>query len=114
MFCIYQTNGESYCLEINYNEAKIYYHPYQLKCRNRFYAMKVNYFPETDEFAFSCITQEGGVQIQFFDKDFNGYQKVYKFTECGDIYGYSILYSNSDNKYYILSDVNCQGEYFPY
>lgn len=55
LFCLYQTNGEAYCLEINYNIVIVYYHSYQLKCRNKYYAMKVNYFSETDQFAFSCI-----------------------------------------------------------
>ena len=115
LFCSYKTNGESYCYIYDFNMDKIYYYSHPVNCRNSYYGMKVDYFPETEEFAFSCLTDEGGIHFRFYNKYLNnGYNRVYKFTKCENIYGYSLLYSKSSEAYYILSDVKCQGNNFPY
>ena len=30
---------------------------------------KLSYFPENEEFGFSCLTKEGGIQVVTFDKN---------------------------------------------
>ena len=116
LFCLYKSTGEDQCLMFNiYNNTLIYYYTHTVKCINNYYGLDVYYFLETDEYVFSCITTEGSIQFIFYDQNFNELEKTkYKFTECESIYGYSLLYSDINNDYYILSDAQCNGVICPY
>ena len=62
-------------------------------CINEFYALKVDYFPEKEEFVFSCLKNNGGIQCAVFDKYLNLSSIVlYEFTDCEYLNGYSVLY----------------------
>lgn len=84
---------------------------YSKKCLNKYYGIKVNYFQNSNEFIFSCLTLDGGIQLEAYDKDINNARKneLYVLTDCSTIHGYSILYLNSEEDYFIISDALCQG-----
>ena len=83
------------------------------RSRLQFYGLKVNYYEEIEQFLLSWIDNKGKIIIVLFDKNFNDMDDIYKYTECEKIYGYSIIYSNNALKYYIISDVNCNGKNYP-
>ena len=113
LFCLYRADGEARCMIYNINSLSttLYYDIYTRKCRTKYYSLKVNYLHESDEFAFSCITNQGGIQIITFEKNLADIKyptnKLYEFNNCSNIYGHSILYPIIYNKYFILSDINC-------
>ena len=79
-------------------------------CIPEYYSLKMYYFPQKEEFIFSCLTKDGGIQIHILDKDFEEASKPLvnlHILEACEIYGYSILYSYSKNDYFILSDAKC-------
>ena len=73
--------------------------------------MKVVILYEKQEIVFSCCSDSnGGIQAAFFNKalktpDFSFIQ----FSSCENIYGHSILYSNNEQDYFVVSDVKCNG-----
>ena len=77
--------------------------------------MKVDYILEKDEFMFSYLMKNGGIIFDSFDYNFTDSKNyIYKFKECESIYGYSVLYLNNSNNYYILSDTICSGVDYPF
>ena len=104
-YFIFDINDNNY--EINY----IYFTDYY--SRIQFHGLKVNYYEEIEQYILSCIDDNGEILIKIFDKNFNNFNLSTKYTECEKIYGYSIIYSNITQKYYIISDVNCNGKKFP-
>ena len=77
-------------------------------CSLNNYGIKVYYFSYTEEFCISCLMYNGGIQYLFFSKDgevFNRY--IYKYTNCRDIIGQSVLYSIYKMEYYTLTDIQC-------
>ena len=75
-------------------------------CRNEYYGLKINYFSQNDEFIFSCLGENGNITYCIFNNDFD-YEEINKFENCDSINGYSTLFSNIRNNYYIISDENC-------
>ena len=116
LFCLYKADGEANCIiyNINSRSSTIYYDIYTRKCRTKYYSLKVNYLHENDEFAFSYITNQGGIQIITFEKNLTDIDyptnKFYEFNNCSNIYGHSVLYPIIYNQYFILSDINCEKE----
>ena len=111
IFCMYNTIGFTKCLIYDMNDKYQYWnYVYDKNCLTKYYGMNIKYFPEKEQFVFSCLMEEGGVHFEIMDKSFNypypyGYP-IYKFTEYpGDIYGHSILYYISKDCYYILFDL---------
>ena len=80
------------------------------KCRADMYGMKVSYIFETGKVLFSCSDLDGSLQIYSFtdNKDYT------KYSPCTNIYGYSVIYLNSLDNYYIISDVTCPQGKIPY
>ena len=105
-YFLYDVNAE-----LEY-ELKNFNH--QLHCRNEYHGIKINYNNEKEEYIFSCIDNNGKISVEFFNKNLIYYNYTSKYNECENIYGYSILYLNKGHKYYILSDVSCQGEKYPF
>ena len=116
LFCLYKADGEANCIiyNINSRSSTIYYDIYTRKCRTKYYSLKVNYLHENDEFAFSYITNQGGIQIITFEKNLADIDyptnKFYEFNNCSNIYGHSVLFPIIYNQYFILSDINCEKE----
>ena len=53
---MYSYNGEATCILYDINDAIDNDKVYEKKCITNFYGFKVYYFPEKDEYGFSCIT----------------------------------------------------------
>ena len=107
---IYLSSGlEKYVIfNVNKNYRDLEYYSYENKnCINNYYGSKINYFQEKEEFVFSCLVENRSIFINYFDKEFNNNNSLIKFNDCENIYGYSILYSNSSQKYFTIADGDC-------
>ena len=114
IFCLYISSGEPKCIFYDLNSKKIYYDISKVKCKTKPYSLKVNYFHDKEEFAFSCITTQKGIQINTFEQNLNDIEhttnQFYIFdNNCSNIYGYSILYHKESEQYFVLYDTNCNG-----
>jgi len=123
-FCGLSEGGVSYCLIYEtyyfYNSNSGTSHLIYIdndnikKCLVKPYNLKTYYFPETGEYVFSCLTQDGGIQTTIYDKNMeeladieNPSMRLQKeFSGCSEFY-YSIIYSQYYKRYYIISDIDC-------
>ena len=116
-FCGITEDNIPECLIYDYNDlnSEPYYDDgYEKKCINKPYNIKTYYFPETGEYIFTCLTTDYSIQTTIYDKNMaiiSDIQTPSKrlqrtFNNCGEFY-YSIIYSAIRNKYYIISDINC-------
>ena len=72
--------------------------------------METRYFYETKKISFFCSDYNGGIYVEIFDKNLESTNSSFKqFTTCQTIYGFSVLYSEVFDDYYVLSDVSCNG-----
>ena len=110
LICFILSTGENYCFsyDINTDSFSSDYKCDENICRNEYYGLKV-IFTENREFVFGCSGNNGNITLCIFDSNFNSKKKIIKLEECTDIEGYSIIYSNNENEYYILSDEACSG-----
>ena len=124
-FCGLLDNGKSYCLIYDYydfynenennNSFISWDRKNEKKCKIKPYNVKTYYFPETDQYVFSCLTEDNGVQTTFYKKNMTQMSEIKnrslslqtEFTGCDEFY-YSIVYSKINNKFYILSDIDCE------
>ena len=77
-FCGVLVTGESYCLIYDYNDFIYddengnpvidYDKENGKKCKVASYNVKTYYFPETDQYVFSCLTEDNGIQTTFYKK----------------------------------------------
>ena len=111
IFCMYNSLGITKCLFYKMTDKYSYdAYLYEKKCLTKYYGIKINYFPEKDQFVFSCLAEGGGIHYEIMNSDFGypypyGYP-IYKFTEYPEgIYGHSILYYISKDCYYVLFDL---------
>ena len=115
LFCIHQSSGNDNYGLYNINDNSFGYYEIDKKCINGYYGLKIDYFQETEEIAFSCLNEDGDIQFFFFDKELEySYKQIYKLTGCESINGYSLLYSINKKDYYILSDLKCKGKKYSY
>jgi hypothetical protein len=94
---LYLTTGEAryFIFDINaiyYNTIQNWYFIDQ-HCRNQFHGLKINYYKEKEEYIYTCIDDNGKIYIEMYDKNFKNYNYTFKYTDCEEIYGYSIIYS---------------------
>ena len=82
-------------------------------CRDQYHGLKINYYKEKEDYIYSCIDDNGKILIEMYDKNLKNYNFTFKYTDCEEIYGYSIIYSKFKEKYFIISDVNCKGNNYP-
>ena len=117
LFCLSTISGLANCFiyKLNdYNDNLQYYY-YETKCSSKTYGFKVEYYKEKEEFAFSCLTQNGGIEVGFYDKSLtDAKDEIYKFIDCESIYGYSLLYNQKNNSYFVISDVKCNNIEYPF
>ena len=120
LFCFNIYNGNTKCMmyDVEMNEGKRYYiYEYSaLECDNKYYGYKVNYYIETnnyDYFLFSCIHNNGNIIFAFFEMNI-AFTEEYKYSDCENIDGYSIIYLPINNNYYIISDAICNQTKIPF
>ena len=117
-FCGISEEGEAHCLIFNaydfYNSRLFIDDLLGEKCQLELYNLKVYYFPETEEYVFSCLNIHGEIQTTIYNKNMakssdieNPSKRLQKpYSGCDGFY-YSIIYSSIYKKYFILSDINC-------
>ena len=101
-------------INVYYNDDYIQnYYFIDQHCRSQYHGLKINYYKEKEEYIYTCIDDNGKILIEMYDENLNIYNYTFKYTDCKEIYGYSIIYSKFKEKYYIISDVNCRGNNYP-
>ena len=113
LHCFFDNTGTTTCRYYDYNnDGGLIWTLYE-KCSINYYGINTYYFPETDEFAITCLLSKGGIGFIFFDKQIEKVTRyVYKYTDCTQIISYSLLYSINKEKFYVLSDVQCNGNIY--
>ena len=74
-------------------------------CVEKIYKNHVYFYYDTNQFLVSCPNYMGKVQITIFDLNFDVLYNKTIYESCSSIDGYSIVYSNSNSSYIILSDL---------
>ena len=112
IFCFYNSLQHIKCLFYQLN-IKYEYYSYsydEINCITKHYAFNIKYFPEKEQFVFSCLEEDGGIIFMIYNMSF-AYPEPYgypyqKFTEYQrSIYGHSILYYTIKDCYYVLFDL---------
>jgi predicted kinase len=80
-------------------------------CRSDLYGMKVTYIFENDDVLFTCSDLDGSIQVKMLNQNQGHY---FKYQNCNNIYGYSIIYLADSENYYVTSDVTCPEGKIPY
>ena len=108
LICIIFINGLNTCFYyyFNSNEFSSYYNCNNNICKNKYYGLNVNYFPENDEYVFSCTGNNGNITLCIFNNQSEYYSTMIKFDECESIDSYSII---NLGEYYIFSEERCSG-----
>ena len=117
------SNGIAYHWKYNINMDST---TYNLKYFNNSYCkliphgFKYNYYPEKSELIYTCLLENDdwtvpNAKILVANIYFNDSQKSYsyKYNDC-DLHGYSIIYLDSENDYYIISDAECSNTLIPF
>ena len=82
-------------------------HEYDKKCIEKINGLNVYYYPDKEEFVFSCLSKDGGIQISTYDKNLtNNPNTINVFSDCNNIYGYSLLYLSDISDYVLLPNQN--------
>ena len=113
----YSHNGT--CSKYNITSMSFYnYTQFEKRCGLNFYGLNVGYIYEKEKIVFSCIdiTNNGSLQVQFYDKQNleEDNKIIYKFLPCNYIAAHSILYIKDIQKYFVLSDVRCNNKDYPF
>ena len=106
------------------HECHILHHePYEKDCIKEPYNIRTYYFSETDQYVFSYLTEDFGIQTVIYDKNMANmvdietplYRLQRVFNGCDEFYYYSIIYSEIKKRYYVISDSDCSnyGHFFP-
>ena len=116
LVCLILSNGKNNCFIYNIYASGFnmdYLDCNNKICRNEYYGLKINYYSFKDEFIFSCLGEIGNITYCIFNNKFD-YNEINQFEKCDKINGYSTLFSNLTNKYYIISDEVCNNKIIPH
>ena len=116
LVCLILSNGKNNCFIYNIYASGFnmdYLDCNNKICRNEYYGLKINYYSFKDEFIFSCLGEIGNITYCIFNNKFD-YNGINQFEKCDKINGYSTLFSNLTNKYYIISDEVCNNKIIPH
>ena len=112
LICIVTSKGNNNCFHYNIHDPYSdgftlnYFNCNQNLCRNNYYSLKVNYYPQKDQYIFSCAGNNGNISFCIFNSSFS-FNEINKFEQCESVYGYSTIYSKTNKEYYIISDEIC-------
>ena len=105
-----------YRFYINTKNDGIFYSGTKLavQFRNESYGINIRYLRETKEVVFSCLNTNGEIYSLLFDEEMK-HGPIYRiFSVCESVYGYSLLYLPNISDYYVISDVICNGNKYPF
>ena len=110
------SNGIAYHWKYNINMDSTSYKFKYFKdsnCKVIPHGFKYNYYPEKSELIYTCLLEKNSwtipnAKILVENIYLNDSQKnyTYKYDNC-HLHGYSIIYLDSENDYYIISDAEC-------
>ena len=110
------SNGIAYHWKYNINmDSTSYKFKYfnASNCKVIPHGFKYNYYPEKSELIYTCLLEKNSwtipnAKILVENIYLNDSQKnyTYKYDNC-HLHGYSIIYLDSENDYYIISDTEC-------
>jgi hypothetical protein len=70
IFCIYNSTSHPICYIYYAYDEYIYYSDFDdYKCKKEYYALKIDFYKEKNDFIFSCINNEGGIFSIIYDED---------------------------------------------
>ena len=114
-------DGIPYSAGFNINNKKAYsvFNFTESYCQNIVHGFKFNYYPERNESIYTCLFLSNSwtipnakILVGNIDEDNNHKSLNYKFDNC-EVHGYSVIYIDAKNDYYIISDANCNNELVP-
>ena len=90
-------------------------------CELKPYGFQINYFPDGSGIIFTCVlvrdqwtkVEKANILVESFYGNGEYKDYGYKYNNC-DINGYSIVYLNNKNNYYIISDADCTNKLWPF
>ena len=115
LICSFDNNNLDFCFNYTTDQSDLfldYKTPGGDTCLPQYYAFKVNYFAERDEFVFSCLGYYDNIKyvVYKFENDTSVTYNSFALSEndrCDNFNGYSIFYSKEEEKYYITNDYLC-------
>ena len=119
LVCSINTSGKAGCNiydinQKNFNKNNIF----EIQCSNSYKSMHTYYFQNSNEYIFSCITDEGNYKMKRIDYNFNIFDwyiddtKGVIFKNCYYFGSYSVSYLKNYKIYIILIQTMCgSGEY---
>ena len=118
LICLLRFDNYPFCYTFYINSINkgifSYMEIFNFQCRNENYGMNIRYLKETYEVVFSCSNKNGEIYSLFYDKDMIHNQGYKVFNICESVYGYSVLYLPNIRDYYVISDVKCKGNLYPF
>ena len=105
-----------YDINKGHNTLSGFYNWNSYKCKHLYHLLKINYYEQTDEYIFSCLMEDKILSFFYifsFDNKYYSSIDLKNYTDC-DINAYSIIYSNLNDNYYLLSDLICQDIEYPF
>ena len=106
--------------DINYATSKYSAHYFvQSYCKFISHGFQINYYPEKNGIIYTCLFQSNtwvganaNILVESLNTNYQQTNYTYKYIDC-DIHGYSIVYLDDKNDYYIISDVECSNKLIP-
>ena len=91
----------------------------QSYCKFISHGFQINYYPEKNGIIYTCLFQSNtwvganaNILVESLNTNYQQTNYTYKYIDC-DIHGYSIVYLDDKNDYYIISDVECSNKLIP-
>ena len=114
LICGILSDGPNICFNFNSSQNKLlnsYSYPPNPECLMKYYRFKVNYFPEKNEFLFSCVGKNNNLIYIIYILN-NTRELPYQCfedseKECEKFNGYDFFYSQENHEYYYFSDYTC-------
>ena len=87
LICYYLYDGKAECfiydLFDNINDITKNLFEYEGKCKQKVYGLKVSYFPQNQQFVFTCLLEDKGIQIASFNNNLTfSYEEDLIFIDC--------------------------------
>ena len=107
-----------YNINGNINAYKVLFYG-QSYCKIVPHGFQFNYYHEKNEYIYTCLFTSNGwtvssanILVETLDINNKQLNYTYKYNNC-IVNGYSIVYSNDINEYYIISDAECSNKLIP-
>ena len=106
---LYTTSGElkSFSYDINYkklDKIKFNQNFNNNRCNKKYLGLNVYYYHQNEQYINSCLDTNGNMFVEFYWNNLSIIDSQIIQKENENIYGYSILYSNCTDKYFIISE----------